>query len=101
MPEPADVNIRTAEALEEAARKLRSADISPGNEDVQDILNDIQSRVGAFREEINARYHDIGDEYHRQVEPIEHIICEHPIPAVLAAVGFGFLIGLLISRTRD
>jgi len=39
-------------------------------------------------------------QYHQQVEPVEDIICEHPIPAVLVALGIGFLFGMLVSR-RD
>jgi ElaB/YqjD/DUF883 family membrane-anchored ribosome-binding protein len=95
------LKLQTAEALEEAARKLRSAEMSVNNEDVKNILHGVQDKVDHFREEIGAKYHEVEAEYQMQVEPVENIICEHPIPAVLVAVGFGFLFGMLISRSRD
>ncbi len=92
---------KTADALEEAARRLRTADISVNTEDIQNILSGVHDRVDEFSQEIGARYHEMEEEYHRQVEPVENIICEHPIPAVLVAMGFGFLFGMLICRSRD
>lgn len=94
------MKLQTADALEEAARRLRNADISLNNEDIQNILSGVHDRVDQFSQEIGARYQEMEEEYHHQVEPIENIICEHPIPAVLVAIGFGFLFGMLISR-RD
>ena len=91
---------QTIEALEEAARKLRSADLAAGGEQIQDILYHVQDRMDQFREEMGARYEEMEDEYHRRVEPVETIICDHPIPSVLVALGLGFLFGMLIGR-RD
>ena len=54
-----------------------------------------------YKEKIGAKYHEMEVEYQKKVEPVEHIICEHPIPAVLVALGFGFLFGMLISRSHD
>ena len=96
-----NLRLQTAEALEEAARKLRSAEMSVNNEDVKNILHGVQDKVDHFKEEIGAKYHEMEAEYQKQVEPVENIICEHPIPAVLVAVGLGFLFGMLISRSRD
>jgi ElaB/YqjD/DUF883 family membrane-anchored ribosome-binding protein len=96
-----NLKLQTIEALEEAARKLRSADISVNNEDVKHILHGVQDKMDHFKEEIGAKYHEVEAEYQKKVEPVENIICEHPIPAVLVAVGFGFLFGMLISRSRD
>lgn len=92
------IKFQTAEALEEAARKLRNAEISLNSEEVQNILHGVQDKMDQYREELGAKYHEMEMEYERQVEPIENIICEHPIPAVLVAIGFGFLFGMLISR---
>ncbi len=92
------IKLQTAEALEEAARKLRNAEISLNSEEVQNILHGVQDKMDQYREELGAKYHEMEMEYERQVEPIENIICEHPIPAVLVAIGFGFLFGMLISR---
>lgn len=91
---------QTIEALEEAARKLRAADLSGGSEDIKNILHDAQDRMDQFREEMGARYQEMEEEYHRRVEPVEHVICEHPIPSVLVALGLGFLFGMLMGR-RD
>jgi ElaB/YqjD/DUF883 family membrane-anchored ribosome-binding protein len=92
---------QTIEALEEAARKLRNADISVNGEDVNHILHGVQDKMDHFREEMGAKYHEVEAEYQKKVEPVEHMICDHPIPAVVVAVGFGFLLGMLISRSRD
>ena len=93
--------IQTAEALEEAARRLRSADVSAKGEDVRHILNDVESRVNRLKTEVSAGYERIEADYHKKVEPVEHIIIDHPIPAVLIAAGIGVLIGMLIFKSRD
>jgi ElaB/YqjD/DUF883 family membrane-anchored ribosome-binding protein len=95
------IKLQTAEALEEAARKLRSADMAMNSEDVKNILHGVQDQVEQFKEEIGTKYHEMESEYIKQVEPVENMICDHPIPAVLIAVGFGFLLGMLISKSRD
>jgi ElaB/YqjD/DUF883 family membrane-anchored ribosome-binding protein len=92
---------QTIEALEEAARKLRNADVSMNGEDVRNILHGVQNKMDHFKEEMGAKYHEVEAEYQKKVEPVEHMICDHPIPAVVVAVGFGFLLGMLISRSRD
>ena len=93
--------IQTAEALEEAARKLRSVDVSEKGEDVRHILSDVESRVNQLKAEVSAGYERIEADYHKKVEPVENIIIEHPIPAVLIAAGIGVLIGMLIFKSRD
>jgi len=93
--------LQTAEALEEAARRLRSADISINDEDVQNILHGVQDRVGHLKEELGARYQEMEIEYHKRAEPVENIICDHPIPSFLVALGVGVLFGMLISKFRD
>ncbi len=95
------IKLRTADALEEAARKLRSTDLSVNTQDVQTILHGVEDQVGHFRDELGAKYHEMEAQYQQTVEPVENIICDHPIPAVLVAMGFGFLFGMLISRARD
>lgn len=103
MPEDvtAGARIQTADALEEAARKLRSADLSMTNEEIGNILHRAQDQIDHFREEIGARYHEAEEEYHRKVEPVENVIHDHPIPSVLVALGIGFLFGMLIGRHHD
>ena len=93
--------IQTAEALEEAARRLRSADISAQGEDVRHILSNVESRVNQLKTQVNAGYERVEADYHKNVEPVENIIIEHPVPAVLIAAGLGVLIGMLISKFRD
>ena len=95
------LKVQTADALEEASRKLRNADVSGKSDDIRKILQDVESRVNRFRDEAGVEFGKIEDEYHKKVEPIENIIYEHPIPAVLIAAGIGVLIGALISRGRD
>lgn len=95
------LKLQTAEALEEAARRLRNADMSMNNDDIQNILHGVQDKVENFKEELGAKYQEMEIEYHKRAEPVENIICEHPIPAVLVALGVGVLVGMLISKFRD
>jgi ElaB/YqjD/DUF883 family membrane-anchored ribosome-binding protein len=95
------LKIQTAEALEEAARKLRRADVSAKGEDVKHILHDVEARVSRFKSEVGAEYEKIEADYHKRVEPVENIIIAHPIPSVLIAAGIGVLIGMLIFKSRD
>jgi ElaB/YqjD/DUF883 family membrane-anchored ribosome-binding protein len=93
--------IQTAEALEQAARKLRSADIATHGEDVKHVLHDAEARIHQFKEEVGVKYQEMEAEYHKKVEPVETIISDHPIPAVMVALGVGFLFGMLISKSHD
>ncbi|MCK9578984.1 MAG: hypothetical protein M0Q92_00860 [Methanoregula sp.] len=95
------LKIQTAEALEEAARKLRSADMTVNDENVRNILHGIQDKMDHFKDEIGTRYRDVEVEYQKQVEPVENVICDHPIPAVLVAMGVGVLVGMLLGKFRD
>jgi ElaB/YqjD/DUF883 family membrane-anchored ribosome-binding protein len=95
------LKIQTAEALEEAARKLRRADVSAKGEDIKHILQDVEDQVNQFKAEVGAEYHKMEADYHKRVEPVEHIIIDHPIPSVLIAAGVGVLIGMLILKARD
>lgn len=89
---------KTIDALEEAAQKLRNADMSVSKEHVQNILHNVQDQMDVYKEEIGTKYHEVEAEYHKQVESVENVICEHPIPAVMVALGIGFLFGMLVSR---
>ena len=95
------MKIQTAEALEDAARKLRRADVSARGEDVKQILQDVEDRVNQFKADVGAGYQKIEADYHKRVEPVENIIVEHPIPSVLIAAGIGALIGMLLFKGRD
>lgn len=95
------LKLQTAEALEDAARKLRRADVSARGEDVKDILQDVEDRVNQFKADVGAGYHRAEVDYNQRVEPVEHIIIDHPIPSVLIAAGFGVLIGMLLFKGRD
>jgi ElaB/YqjD/DUF883 family membrane-anchored ribosome-binding protein len=95
------MKIQTAEALEDAARKLRSADLSSKGEDVKYILHDVEDRVNQLKAEMGAKYQKIEADYHKTVEPVEHVIIDHPIPSVLIAAGIGALIGMLLFKVRD
>ena len=95
------LKVQTADALEEAARKLRNVDISEKADDVRNILQDVELRMNRFRDEAGIEFEKMEAEYHKKVEPVENIITAHPIPSVLIAAGIGVLIGALISRGRD
>jgi ElaB/YqjD/DUF883 family membrane-anchored ribosome-binding protein len=93
-----DLKLQTAGKLEEAARKLRSADISTHGEDIKKIINDIESQVDQFKKEAGVKYDEMEADFHKKMEPIETMITDHPIPAILVAIGVGVLAGMLIRR---
>jgi ElaB/YqjD/DUF883 family membrane-anchored ribosome-binding protein len=95
------LKIQTAEALEDAARKLRRADVSAKGEEVKHILHNVEDRVNQFKAEVGVEYRKIEAGYHQNVEPVENIIIDHPIPSVLIAAGIGVLIGMLLFKGRD
>jgi ElaB/YqjD/DUF883 family membrane-anchored ribosome-binding protein len=92
---------QTAEALEDAARKLRMADVSAQGEHVKQILQDVEDRVNQFKADVGAGYQSMEADYHKRAEPVEHMIADHPIPSVLIAAGIGALIGMLICKVHD
>jgi len=95
------MKIQTAEALEDAARRLRDTDVASRGEEVKKILHDVEYRVNRFKKECGDEYDRIEAGYHKRVEPVENVILDHPIPAVLAAAGIGVLFGMLICRSRN
>jgi ElaB/YqjD/DUF883 family membrane-anchored ribosome-binding protein len=96
-----DLKTQTADALEDAAIKLRNVDLSEKTDDIRKILQDVESRMNRLREDAGVEFEKIEAEYHKMVEPVENMITDHPIPAVLIAAGIGVLIGALISRGHD
>ena len=95
------LKIQTAKTLEDAARKLRNADISTQGEDLKHILYDVEAQVYQFKKEAGVKYDQMEADYHKRAEPVEHIIVDHPIPSVLIAAGIGALIGMLIGKAHD
>jgi len=95
------MKLQTAEALEDAARKLRNTDIATHGEDVKHILHDVEARMDEFKEEVGVKYHEMDAAYHVKMEPVETAISDHPIPAVLIAMGVGFLFGMLVCKSHD
>jgi ElaB/YqjD/DUF883 family membrane-anchored ribosome-binding protein len=81
------MKVQTADALEEAARKLREADISLKGDEVKAMLNDAEARICALKA-------DIG----KKVEPVENFIVDHPFASIMIAVGVGFMVGSLATR---
>ncbi len=71
--------------MEDAARRLRETDVSAKGEDIRHILQDVEVRVNQFRADVGAGYHRMEADYHKRVEPVEHVIIDHPIPSVLIA----------------
>jgi ElaB/YqjD/DUF883 family membrane-anchored ribosome-binding protein len=95
------MKLQTADALEDAARKLRNADLSARGGDVKHILHDAESRIEQFKAEIGVKYAEIEAGYHNKMEPVETVISDHPIPSVLVAAGLGFLVGMIICKSRE
>lgn len=84
-----NVKVQTADALEEAARKLRETSLESRGQDVKAILSDIETRTMQLKAEVD-----------RKVEPVESFIVEHPLASVMIALGLGFVVGSLMTR-RD
>jgi ElaB/YqjD/DUF883 family membrane-anchored ribosome-binding protein len=95
------MKIQTADALEEAARRLRNADMTVQGDDVKAILHDAEARIDQFKEKVGVKYDEMEARYHEKMEPVETMISDHPIPAVLIAIGVGFLFGMLICKSHD
>jgi ElaB/YqjD/DUF883 family membrane-anchored ribosome-binding protein len=93
-----DLKLQTAGKLEEAARKLRSADISMHGEDLKNIMYDVEAQVHQFKKEAGVKYEEMEAGFHKNMEPIETMITDHPLPAILVAIGVGVLAGMLIRR---
>ncbi len=83
------VKVQTADALEEAARKLREMSITATGDDVKAVLNDTEARIGELKSQVS-----------KKVEPVEDFITEHPFMSIAIAAGVGLLIGSLLAR-RD
>lgn len=92
------LKIQTAKTLEDAARKLRMADVSAQGEHVKQILQDVESQVYQFKKEAGVKYDEMEAGFHKNMEPVETMITDHPIPAVLVAIGVGLLAGMLIRK---
>jgi ElaB/YqjD/DUF883 family membrane-anchored ribosome-binding protein len=82
-----NMKVQTADALEEAARKLREADLSIKGDEVKAMLSDAEARINDLKA-------DIG----KKVEPVENFIVDHPFASIMIAVGVGFMVGSLASR---
>jgi ElaB/YqjD/DUF883 family membrane-anchored ribosome-binding protein len=82
-----NVKSSTAEALEEAARKIRQADLAGKGDEIKAILADLEAKTAHLKEAVDEK-----------VEPAETFIKDHPFVSVAMAVGVGFLIGALIRR---
>ena len=92
------VKLQTADALEEAARRLRGTDLSGKSEEVKRILREVEERVNRLHYELGAEYQKISTEYSKRMAPVETLISDHPVPSVLIAGGVGFLLGALLFK---
>lgn len=84
-----NLKVQTADVLEEAARRLREADLSVKGNEVKAILNNVEDKINQLKSDAE-----------RKVAPVEDFITDHPLVSVLLAVGAGFMIGSALSR-RD
>jgi ElaB/YqjD/DUF883 family membrane-anchored ribosome-binding protein len=85
-----NVKVKTADALEEAARRLREADLSARGDDVNSILKDVEARIDNLRADVS-----------KKVEPVEDFIVDHPFASILIAAGVGFMVGTLVDRMHS
>ena len=83
------VKVQTADALEEAARKLRELSMAAKGEEIKAVLNDTGDKIEKLKAEMGEK-----------VQPMEDFITEHPFMSIAIAAGAGLLIGSLVAR-RD
>jgi len=83
------VKVQAADALEEAAKRLRDMSIAARGEDVKAVLNDTEAKIDHLKAEVG-----------HKVEPMEDFITDHPFMSIAIAAGAGLLIGSLLTR-RD
>ncbi|MCD1294753.1 hypothetical protein CUJ83_07040 [Methanocella sp. CWC-04] len=81
------MKIQTAEAFEDAARKLREARVSVKGDEVKAIIADVEAKT-----------HQLKMDVEKKVEPVEDFITEHPFASIAIAVGVGFIFGSLMRR---
>jgi hypothetical protein len=117
-----DLRLKTAESLEDAARKLRDTDFSATGDEISKIVHDVQGSLkgiapkGTF--DIEAMGSDVRDTIHdteekirsfakneeaefgKRVESIESFISDHPIASVAFAAGAGLFVALIASKLR-
>lgn len=83
------VKNQTADALDDAARKLRELSMTATGEDVKAVLDDAEAKILRLK----------GD-FGQKIEPVGEFIEEHPLMSIAIAAGAGLLIGALLVR-RD
>jgi ElaB/YqjD/DUF883 family membrane-anchored ribosome-binding protein len=54
----------------------------------------------AMIKKLEGQLAELKSHYAAKVEPVEKVICEHPIPSVLVAAGAGLLLGMLIYKLK-
>lgn len=81
------VKARAADALEEAARKLREMSITAKGEELKAALDEAGEKIEKLKAEVGHR-----------VEPVEGFIKEHPFMSIAIAAGAGALAGALLAR---
>lgn len=62
---------QTAEALEEAARKLRNVNVSEKTDEVKKILLDVETRMNHFREEAVSSWRKSKPKFTKKSSPLK------------------------------
>ncbi|MCP1715832.1 ElaB/YqjD/DUF883 family membrane-anchored ribosome-binding protein [Methanocalculus alkaliphilus] len=122
-----DMKKKTADALEEAARKLRESEEAMSGEEIWDIVHDAEGKLQEVvpkkikaaeevaeeaGEDIRKKLHDAEEklrsyveaehgDIEKKVRSVESFVTENPIPAVAIAAGAGLLFGMIAARLRD
>lgn len=77
----------TADVLQEAAKKLREANLAGRGEDVKAVVSDLEDKAMRLRSDVE-----------KKIEPMEDFISTHPFMSVMIAVGVGYIVGTMITR---
>jgi ElaB/YqjD/DUF883 family membrane-anchored ribosome-binding protein len=81
--------VQAADAFEDASIRLRGIKITNTGDEVKAILNDLDTKTGELKSQVE-----------KKIEPVGDFIHEHPFVTVAVAVGAGFLIGSLLASRR-
>ena len=92
--------MKAADTLQEAAERLRNTNLSMAGEEIRIILQDAESIIEELKAAGGPDLDKIESGCQKNIQSVEHLIQDHPIPSVLVATGAGVLLGMLLSGRR-
>jgi ElaB/YqjD/DUF883 family membrane-anchored ribosome-binding protein len=82
----------------ESSFKTAGGEAQKGMDEAKKIGSNVSSDLKGEAKKAGAKYDEMEAGLNKNMEPIVTMITDNPIPAVLVAIGVGFLAGMLIRR---